>query len=150
MGRNQFIKGVLDQRRVYEQQPEAGTRVRSTVLPSAGATPRLKGSGSGVKEQTKPGEKKVNAIFPRLLQLLITSVMPTKGKAALWVQAAPFTLRHCPQLRQCCAGWEQEKEQNHHDVAADQGSVVSYSSDTGPAQTGVTHLIFLHITSREI
>lgn len=30
-----------------EQQPEAATRVRSTVLPSAGATPRLRGSAFG-------------------------------------------------------------------------------------------------------
>lgn len=52
-----------------EQQPEAGTRAGSTVLPSAGATPRVRGSGSHVKEQTKLGEKKVSVIFPRL-QLL--------------------------------------------------------------------------------
>lgn len=37
-GRDQFIEGVLDQRCVYEQQPDAGTRVGSTALPSTGAT----------------------------------------------------------------------------------------------------------------
>lgn len=85
--------GVLWIRDEYvEQQPEAGTRVGSTVLPSAGATPLVRGSGSGVKEETKPGEKKVSVIFPRLLQLLSTSVIPSKAKAALWMQAAPFTL----------------------------------------------------------
>lgn len=87
----------------------------------------MRGSGSGVKEQTKPGEKKVNVIFPRLLQLLSTSVIPAKEKAALWMQAAPFTLggtAHSP--GSAVRAGKQEEEQNHSDMAADQGSVVKH------------------------
>lgn len=107
----------------------------------------MRGSGSGVKEQTKLREKKVNVIFPRLLQLLNSSVIPMKGRAVLWTQAAPFTLRgtaHNP----------------GSDVQAGNRSRArvmwlltrahwsATSSDTGPAQTGITHLILLHIISR--
>lgn len=46
-GRAQSIKGVVGQRQVRERQTEAGTRVGTTVWPpSAGATPRVRGSGA--------------------------------------------------------------------------------------------------------
>lgn len=148
-GRDQFIRGVVDQRWVCEQQPEAGTRVGSTVLPSAGATPLVRGSGSGVKEETKPGEKKVSVIFPRLLQLLSTSVIPSKAKAALWMQAAPFTLRgtaHSPGSAVRAGNRWRSRAMVMWLLTRAQWSTTS--SDTGPAQTGVTHVILLHITSR--
>lgn len=109
----------------------------------------MRGSGSGVKEQTKPGEKKVNVIFPRLLQLLSTSVIPAKEKAALWMQAAPFTLggtAHSPGSAVRAGNRRRSRATVTWLLTRAQWS--STSSDTGPAQTGVTHLILLHITSR--
>lgn len=97
----------------------------------------MRGSGSGVKEQTKLGEKKVNVIFPRLLQLLNSSVIPTKGKAVLWMQAAPFPLRgtaHSPGSAVQAGNRSRTGATVMWLLTIAQQSATS--SDTGPAQTG--------------
>lgn len=133
MGRDQLINGVLDQKWVVSSSQRRWKHCSSISW----CHPSGEGLWFWCKRANKTWGEEVNVIFPRLLQLLNSSVIPTKGRAVLWMQAAPFPLRgtaHSPGSAVQAGNRSRTGATVMWLLTIAQQSTTS--SDTGPAQTG--------------